>query len=226
MGDARNGDTTAGTLTKPAPSTGDTEESRDHEKPETPRALPLHDPIRSLGDAGDGDTAAGTSTGHAPDTGDNVERKDREKPETPRAKSVLPPRQTPKRVLDISPSKSPKKGRRLPPRRVPPNQAATTAEVNAEAGPSKVLKLPPRRVPQNQTAATTGVNAEAGPSRSVIAGIPLVVTENEDLLVLPPILRDIFEELTSLFDDCDSPFEGPETSDEESKRHKFGWPDE
>ena len=140
-------------------------------------------------------------------------------PETPRAKSVLPPRQTPKRAL----STSPRKGLRLPPRRAPQNQAATTAGVNAEAGPSEVRKLPPRRVPQNQKAATTGVNAEAGPSNSVITGIPLVVTGNEDLLVLPPIPRDIYEELTTLFDDCDSPLEGPETSDEESKRRKFCW---
>ena len=87
-------------------------------------------------------------------------------------------------------------------------------------------KLPPRRAPQNQTAATAGVNAEAGPSRSVIAGIPLVVAGNEDLLVLPPIPREIFEELTSLFDDDDSSIRNPETSDEESKRRKFGWPDE
>jgi hypothetical protein len=57
----------------------------------------------------------------------------------------------------------------------------------------------------------------------VITGIPLVITENEDLLVLPPIPRDTYEELTTLFDDCDSPLEDPDTSDEELKRRKFGW---
>jgi hypothetical protein len=67
---------------------------------------------------------------------------------------------------------------------------------------------------------------EAGPSNSIITGIPLVVTRNEDLLVLPPIPRDIFKELTTLFDDCDSPLKGPDTSDEESKHHKMGWPEE
>ena len=146
---------------------------------------------------------------------------------TPRAKSVAPPRQTPKRALDTSPSKSPKKGSRLPPRRVPQNETATTdVKRDAEAGPYTVHKLPPRRAPQNQTAVTAEVNAEAGPSRVVVAGIPLVVAGNEDLLVLPPIPREIFKELTSLFDDGDSSIRDPETSDEESKRRKLGWPDE
>jgi hypothetical protein len=37
-----------------------------------------------------------------------------------------------------------------------------------------------------------------------VTGKARVVSGNEDLLVLPPIPRDIFEELTSLFTDVDS----------------------
>ena len=54
-------------------------------------------------------------------------------------------------------------------------------------------KLPLRRAPQ-------AAGAEAGPSRLVLTGCPQQVT-GEELLVLPPIPREIFEELTSLFDD-------------------------
>ena len=54
-------------------------------------------------------------------------------------------------------------------------------------------KLPPRCAPQ-------AAGAEVGPSCLVLAGCPQQVT-GEDLLVLPPIPREIFEELTSLFND-------------------------
>jgi hypothetical protein len=104
------------------------------------------------------------------------------------------------------------------------NQTATTdVKCDTEAGPSTGRRLPPWQAPQNKTAAMAN---EVGPSNSVITGTPLVVTRNEDLLVLPLIPRDIFKELTTLFNDCDSPLKGPDTSDEESKHCKMGWPEE
>jgi hypothetical protein len=65
-------------------------------------------------------------------------------------------------------------------------------------------------------------NAEAGPSRIVVTGTPQVVA-GLDLLVLPPIPREVFDELTSMIDNPDSSCTEPETSDKEAKAHKFGW---
>ena len=79
----------------------------------------------------------------------------------------------------------------LPPRRAPKLDMNTTqkgAIVPAFSG-----KLPLHRAPQ-------AARAEVGPSRLVLSGCPQQVT-GEELLVLPPIPRDIFEELTTLFDD-------------------------
>ena len=84
----------------------------------------------------------------------------------------------------------PAKSGRLPPRRAPKLDMKSTqkgANVPAFSG-----KLPPRRAPQ-------AAGAEVGPSRLVLTGCPQQVT-GEDLLVLPPIPREIFKELTSLFD--------------------------
>jgi hypothetical protein len=56
-----------------------------------------------------------------------------------------------------------------------------------------------------------------------VAGKARVVSGNEDLLVLPPIPRDIFKELTSLFADVDSQTGSttePETSEDEIERRK------
>jgi hypothetical protein len=86
-------------------------------------------------------------------------------------------------------------------------------------------RLPPRRAPRKQQD-TTAADAEAGPSCVVITGTPQVVTGNEELLVLPPMPREIFEELTTMFDHPDSSLTDPDTSDDESKRRKFGWPDQ
>jgi hypothetical protein len=74
----------------------------------------------------------------------------------------------------------------------------------------------------------TAANAEAGPSLSCVAitGTPQVVTGNEELLVLPPMPREIFDELTTMFDHPDSSLTDPDTSDKESKQRKFGWPDQ
>ena len=159
--------------------------------------------------------------------GDNEACRDHKKPVTLWAKSVTPLHQTPKRALGTSLSKSPKKGSRLPLQRVPQDQIATTdVKQDIKAGPYTVQRLPPCQAPQNKTATMAKVNTEAGPSHSVITRILLVVAGNKDLLVLPPILREIFEELTLLFDNGDSTIREPDTSDEESKHHKLGWPDE
>ena len=44
---------------------------------------------------------------------------------------------------------------------------------------------------------------------------------SKDLLVLPPLPRDVFEELMTMFDGADS-LTKLETSDKEAKRRKFG----
>ena len=79
----------------------------------------------------------------------------------------------------------------LPPRRAPKLDVDATKkgpDVPAFSG-----RLPPRRAPQ-------AVGAEMGPSRLLLTGCPQPVTGG-DLLVLPPMPLEIFEELTSLFDD-------------------------
>jgi hypothetical protein len=54
---------------------------------------------------------------------------------------------------------------------------------------------------------------------TVVTRTPQVVT-GSDLLVLPPIPREVFNELTSMFDNPDSSLMEPEMSDEEAKAHK------
>ena len=82
-------------------------------------------------------------------------------------------------------------------------------------------RLPLRRAPKNQWPATV-VTTKAGPVPSglTVAGYAQFVS-GEDLLVLPPLPRDVFEELMTMFDGADSLTE-LETSDEEAKRRKFG----
>jgi hypothetical protein len=63
-------------------------------------------------------------------------------------------------------------------------------------------------------------NAKAGPSRLVVTGSPHVVAETHDLLVLPPMPREVFEELTSMFDDPNSILKELGLSE---KAHKYGW---
>ena len=67
------------------------------------------------------------------------------------------------------------------------------------------------------------MTTEAGPVLSglTVAGYAQFVS-GEDLLVLPPLPRDVFEELMTMFDGADSLTE-LETSNEEAKRCKFGW---
>jgi hypothetical protein len=122
------------------------------------------------------------------------------------------------------------------PQRLPPRRAPKILTPKKAASPKKVLtpkkavspqfkaigtRLPPCRAPKNQQPATV-VTTEAGPVPSglTVAGYTQFVS-GEDLLVLPPLPRDVFEELMTMFDGADSLTE-LETSDEEAKRRKFG----
>ena len=83
-------------------------------------------------------------------------------------------------------------------------------------------RLPPRRAPKNQRP-VTDVTTEAGlgPSGLTVTGYAKLVS-GEDLLVLPPLPRDVFNELMTMFDGNADSLTEPETSDEEAKRRKFG----
>ena len=127
------------------------------------------------------------------------------------------------------------------PQRLPPCRALKIHTPKKAASPKKALtlkkalspkkavspqfkaigtRLPPRHAPKNQWPATV-VTTEAGPVPSglTVAGYAQFVS-GEDLLVLPPLPRDVFEELMMMFDGADSLTE-LETSDEEAKRRKF-----
>ena len=121
------------------------------------------------------------------------------------------------------------------PQRLPPRRAPKILTPKKAASPKKVLtpkkavspqfkaigtRLPPRHAPKNQWPATV-VTTEAGPVPSglTVAGYAQFVS-GEDLLVLPPLPRDVFEELMTMFDGADSLTE-LETSNEEAKRRKF-----
>jgi hypothetical protein len=73
-----------------------------------------------------------------------------------------------------------------------------------------------------EAAKAVAANAVAGPSRLVVTGSPQVIA-GQDLLVLPPMPREVFDELTSMFDDVNSSRTEPETSDAGAKRRKCGW---
>ena len=77
--------------------------------------------------------------------------------------------------------------------------------------------------PKNQWLATD-VTSEAGlgPSGLTITGYTKFIS-GEDLLVLPPILRDTFKELMTMFDGTANSLTILETSDEEAKHCKFSW---
>ena len=125
---------------------------------------------------------------------------------------------------------------RLPPHRAPkihtPKKATSLKKaltLKKALSPKKAVspqfkaigtRLPPRHAPKNQQPVTV-VTTEAGPVLSglTVAGYAQFVS-GEDLLVLPPLLRDVFEELMTMFDGADSLTE-LETSDEEAKRRKF-----
>jgi hypothetical protein len=147
----------------------------------------------------------GLLTEPPPSTGVEDVCKEKEKSVTPHAVDKLPLQRTPKRGLTPSPQFTPSprfkdsaRPRRLPPRCAPDNLRRANA-AKAEAA-----------------------NAEAGPSRVVVTRTPQVVA-GLNLLALPPIPRDVFDELTSMFDDPDSSRKEPEMSDEEAKARKFGW---
>ncbi|KAH8982022.1 hypothetical protein EDB92DRAFT_2103395 [Lactarius akahatsu] len=68
---------------------------------------------------------------------------------------------------------------------------------------------------------------EAGPSRLQVTGYPQQVSGGDDLLVLPPIPRDIYDELISSYDlfsssynDVNSSATEPETSEDEQERRR------
>jgi hypothetical protein len=90
----------------------------------------------------------------------------------------------------------------------------TAQASNTEAGPSRDQK-------GGKTPHAPIAKASLPPLK--VAGKARVVSGNEDLLVLPPIPRDIFKELTSLFADVDSQTGSttePETSEDEIERRK------
>ena len=130
---------------------------------------------------------------------------DADKPGTPQR---LPPRRAPKKAASLKKALTPKKALSLKKAMSPQFRAIGT-------------RLPPHCAPKNQRPATV-VTTEAGPVPSglTVAGYAQFIS-GEDLLVLPPLPRDIFEELMTMFDGADSLTE-LETSDEEAKRRKFG----
>jgi hypothetical protein len=84
----------------------------------------------------------------------------------------------------------------------------------------KRRRLPPQCAPQNLARLA---NTEAGPSHLIVSGSPHVVATKHDLLVLPPIPREVFEELTTMFSGPDSTLVEPGTSNEEAKARNIGW---
>ncbi|KAH9177191.1 hypothetical protein EDB89DRAFT_2064809 [Lactarius sanguifluus] len=77
----------------------------------------------------------------------------------------------------------------------------------------------PREASRNTTPAKRARQPSAGPSSIKLKGKPQYVPENEVLLVLPPMPRSLYNELT--FDDLDSSLTEPESSeDERAKRLK------
>ena len=103
----------------------------------------------------------------------------------------------------------------------PPSISAETVYKDTE-NPGTPQRLPPCRAPKNQRPATD-VTTEAGPGPSglTVTGYAKLVS-GEDLLVLPPLPRDVFDELMTMFDGNADSLTEPETSDEEVKRRKFG----
>lgn len=139
--------------------------------------------------------------------------KDTEKPGSPLR---LPPRRAPK-VLTPKKATSPKKV-------LTPKKALSPKKAVSPQFKGIGTRLTPRRAPKNQRPATD-VTTEAGPglSRLTVTGHAKFVS-GEDLLVLPPLPRDIFDELMTMFDGVasDSLTEPETSSDEEAKRRKFG----
>ena len=130
--------------------------------------------------------------------------KDTENPGTPQR---LPPRRAPK-ILTPKKATSPKKV--LTPKK------AVSPQFKAIG-----TRLPPHCAPKNQRPATD-VTTEAGPGPSglTVTGYAKLVS-SEDLLVLPPLLRDVFDELMTMFDGNADSLTKLETSDKEAKCRKF-----
>ncbi|KAN0142031.1 hypothetical protein V8E53_000493 [Lactarius tabidus] len=164
-------------------------------------------PASGTGEGG-GIGTVGLLTEPPPSTGIEGVCKEKEKPATPHAVDQLPLQHTPKRGPTPSPRFTP------------------SPQFKASARP---CRLPPLHAPENllkranaEAAKAEAANAEAGPSRLVVTRSPQVVA-GQDFLVLPPMPREVFDELTSMFDNVDSSCTEPETSDEGAKRHKCSW---
>ncbi|KAH8976903.1 hypothetical protein EDB86DRAFT_2838796 [Lactarius hatsudake] len=97
----------------------------------------------------------------------------------------------------------------------------TPPQGETHSGNAKKFPCDPRckqtgKVPKKQA------KAEAGPSRLVVTGYPQQVSGGQDLLVLPPIPRDIYDELTSSHNGLNSSLTEPETSKDEQERRRMG----
>ncbi|KAI9431145.1 hypothetical protein H4582DRAFT_2085407 [Lactarius indigo] len=116
---------------------------------------------------------------------------------------------------------------------------------DADATPHRVLiePTPPRgaiqppgntqKCPRDPTGEQTEyppakqAKVEAGPSRLQVTGYPQQVSGGDDLLVLPPIPRDVYDELITSYDLISSSYNNinssatePETSDDEQERRR------
>ena len=125
----------------------------------------------------------------------------------------------------------------------PPPSISTQNILKDIEKPGSPLRLPLQRVPKKALSLkkvspykyggrlppwhalhpATDANTEAGLSCVVITGSPKLISGN-DLLALPPIPIDIYQELTSMFGgiDCSNGRDEPGMSDEEATHHKFG----
>lgn len=97
-----------------------------------------------------------------------------------------------------------------------------TAEVASHPGSGqKHLRDPIDEQPAQGPAKRANIEPDA--PRLRVTGYPQHVPVNQDLLVLPPIPRDLYNELTALTDDpvSDCSTTEPETSEDEIERRKL-----
>ncbi|KAH9039663.1 hypothetical protein EDB85DRAFT_1887429 [Lactarius pseudohatsudake] len=127
----------------------------------------------------------------------------------------------------------------------PPSQQIGDADATPHRASTRIEPTPPRgtipsqppgntqKRPREPTGEQTEyppakqAKVEAGPSRLQVTGYPQQVSGGDDLLVLPPIPRDIYDELilsydllTSSYNDINSSATEPETSEDEQERRR------
>ncbi|KAH9048198.1 hypothetical protein EDB84DRAFT_1673277 [Lactarius hengduanensis] len=127
----------------------------------------------------------------------------------------------------------------------PPSQQIGDADATPHRASTRIEPTPPRgtipsqppgntqKRPREPTGEQTEyppakqAKVEAGPSRLQVTGYPQQVSGGDDLLVLPPIPRDIYDELissydllTSSYNDVNSSATEPETSEDEQERRR------